>query len=156
MNIFVKIIKKRQTQKQTKKQDETNKITNSNLIKLSNGDIAMFSLFISCRKFGISKSDSQIRKIVELTFSVKHLPTMLKIFSLIKPQAMILGIKVDEDHLDYYLNLYLKRYIKKDMILSNKIKRHLRTVAHVLPGTDEAKARNAVKIVLAGICNKNV
>lgn len=152
-NIFVKLTKNQRTKNETVLNTK-NSLKSQNLIRLSNGVIAMFSIFVSCRRFGISKSESQIKNAIKLSFSLKHLPTMLKVFSLVKPLATELGIKSDENHLDYYLNMYLKKFKKRDMYLLNGVKRQIKVIADVLPGTDESKARNAVKVVLAGLGNK--
>jgi transcription initiation factor TFIIIB Brf1 subunit/transcription initiation factor TFIIB len=152
-NIFVKL-----TKNQHKKNKTISNIHNSSLaqnsIRLSNGVVAMFSIFVSCRRFSMSKSESEIQNAVKLSFSLKHLPTMLKVFSLVKPLATELGIKSDESHLDYYLNVYLKKFKKRDMYLLNGVKQQAKMIADNLPGTDESKARNAVKVVLAGLGNK--
>jgi transcription initiation factor TFIIIB Brf1 subunit/transcription initiation factor TFIIB len=153
-NIFVKLTKNQHKNKTALNAHSSLKTQNS--IRLSNGVIAMFSIFVSCRRFSVSKFESQIQNAVKLSFSLKHLPTMLKVFSLVKPLATELGIKFDENHLDYYLNIYLKKFKKRDMYLLNGVKRQAKLIADVLPGTDESKARNAVKVVLAGLGTKFV
>jgi hypothetical protein len=137
--------------------NELYKITRTK--KLSSGSIAMFSLFISCRKFGISKSESQLSSAVKLAFSLKRLPGLLKIFSDIKPIAIELNINSDGDHLEYYLNYNLKKQylskfkrIRMTDIMYSGLKEKARKIAHALPGTTESRARNAVKFVLLG-CN---
>lgn len=150
--LFVKLVKNQQRQKivMNQQKSDTGMVTH-NPVKLSNGIVAMFSLFVSCRRFGISRSDVEIRKVVKLSFSLKQLPTMLKVFSLVKPIAIILGIKPDEDHLEYYVNLYLRKYGQESLLLPNRIKQQVRYIAHSIAGSDETKARLAVKIVLAGL-----
>lgn len=132
--IFIKLVKSPQFRKTT----------------LTYGAVAMFAIFVSCRRFGISKSYSQIQRAIKLAFSIKHLPTMLKAFSILKPLALVLGIKIDDTHLEYYINVYLRKY-NKCRFLPVDIRQKIRNLAFLLPGTDEAKARHAVKIVLAGI-----
>lgn len=151
-NIFVKLTKNQHRNETSLNNHNSLKTPNS--IRLSNGVIAMFSIFVSCRRYSVSKSEPQIQNAVKLSFSLKHLPTMLKVFSLVKPLATELGIKSDENHLDYYLNVYLKKFKKRDMYLLNGVKRQAKVIADVLPGTDESKARNAVKVVLAGLGTK--
>jgi len=150
--IFAKLTKNSHIQKEAMLKVQNPK-TIQNPIRLSNGVIATFSIFVSCRRFAVSKSELQIRNAVKLSFSLKHLPTMLKIFSLVKPLATELGIKFDERHLDYYLNIYFKKFTKRDMYLLNGVKRQAKMIADTLSGTDESKARNAVKVVLAGLGN---
>ncbi len=154
-SIYVKLTKNRLVQKETKlKNQNSPKIQNST--KLSNGVMAMFSIFISCRRYGISKSDSQIQRAVKLSFLLKRLPSMLKAFSLVKPLATELGVRSDENHLEYYLNIYLKKFKEGYLYLPINIKRQAKVIADILPGTDESKARNAVKVVFAGLGNKFV
>lgn len=135
-HIFTKLIKCEQSRKTS----------------LTYGAIAVFALFVSCRRFGISKSDSQIKSVIKLCFSIKHLPTLLKIFTTLKPIALVLGIKIDDVHLEYYINVYLRKY-NNQKFLPIDIRQQIRNLAFLLPGTDEAKARNAVKIILAGLGN---
>ncbi|HET8793434.1 MAG TPA: hypothetical protein VFM31_06555 [Nitrososphaeraceae archaeon] len=150
-NAFIKILKNRRSTNQYG-------IATGNLNNafLSRASIALFTLFISCRQFQISKSENEIRDAVGLAFSVKCIPTMLRIFSIIKPTANNLGIKLDEDHLDYYLNVYLKKYNYYNVILPNNIKQQARIIASSISGSDESKARYSVKIVLAGMGIKHV
>ncbi len=148
-NIFVKLTKNQHTKKETT-------LKAQNPIRLPNGVMAMFSIFVSCRRFSMSRSESQIQNAVKLSFSLKHLPTMLKVFSVVKPLATELGIKSDENHLEYYLNIYIKKFKKRNMYLLNDVKRQAKVIADILPGTDESKARNAVKVVLAGLGNRFV
>jgi hypothetical protein len=151
-NIFSKLMKQQKIRKKcTIKSMVCKNSKIQNTTNLSNGMLAMFSLFISCRRFGVAKSDSQIQQVVKFSFLLKQLPTMLKIFSLIKPIADDLGIKSDTDHLEYYLNVYFQKFTQSNMLLPNRIKHQARVIADVIPGTNESKARIAVKIVLAGL-----
>lgn len=150
-NAFIKILKNRRS----KNLYDLNGDCLNNAF-LSRASIALFALFTSCRQFHISKSENEIRDAVSLAFSVKCIPTLLRIFSIIKPTASNLGINLDEDHLDYYLNIYLKKYNYYNTILPNNIKQQARIIALSITGSDESKARYSVKIVLAGMGIKHV
>jgi hypothetical protein len=150
-HIFIKLTKNQQAEQKLSKLTKIQNISKTtNMVIMSYGAI-VFSLFISCRKFGISKSEIEIRNAVKLSFSIKHMPTLLRIFFVIKPIANDLGINSDDDHLDYYVNVYLKKFKQQHMLLPIKIKQQIRSIAQILPGTDESKARHSVKITLAGL-----
>lgn len=74
----------------------------------STAEKASFALFVSCRRHSIPKSDTEIQKSIKFTFSLNRMPTMFKVFSLIKIIAKEdLKIKCDDDnYLNYYLNIY--------------------------------------------------
>lgn len=62
-----------------------------------------------------------------------------------------LGINYDcEDHLEYWINIHLRKHQEKAVCLTNEIKDRVRQITKTLSGTAEARARFAVKIVLAG------
>lgn len=126
-------------------------------LHLTNGKIAMYSLFIAIRRFGILRSSNEIRNAVKLSFSIKQLPHMLKVFSEIKPITTQLGLELDdESHLEYWINIYLRNVQEKISFLTSDVKNKVRKTAQTLSGSDEAKARLAVKIVLIGLGVKNV
>jgi transcription initiation factor TFIIIB Brf1 subunit/transcription initiation factor TFIIB len=74
----------------------------------STAEKASFALFVSCRRHSIPKSDTEIQKSIKFAFSLNRMPTMFKVFSLIKITAKEeLKIKCDGDsYLNYYLNIY--------------------------------------------------
>lgn len=74
----------------------------------STAEKASFALFVSCRRHSIPKSDTEIQKSIKFAFSLNRMPTMFKVFSLIKIIAKEdLKIKCDDDnYLNYYLNIY--------------------------------------------------
>lgn len=124
---------------------------------LANCKIAMYSLFVVIRRFGILKSTNEICDAVGFAFSIKQLPRMLKVFSDVKPVAVELGINYDdEEHLEYWINIHLRNSQSQAILLTNEIKNMVRKTARTISGTDEAKARIAVRIVLAGLGVRNV
>lgn len=86
---------------------------------------ASFALFVACRRHSIPKSDTEIQRSIKIAFSLNRMPTMLKVFSLVKNIAKEeLKIKCDGDnYLNYYLNIYSnkapqqKRDEIRDMII---------------------------------------
>lgn len=74
----------------------------------STAEKASFALFVACRRYSIPKNDIEIQKSIKIGFSLSRMPTMIKVFSLIKVIAKEeLKIKCDEsNHLNYYLNIY--------------------------------------------------
>ena len=74
----------------------------------STAEKASFALFVACRRHSIPKSDIEIQKSIKFAFSLSRMPTMFKVFSLVKVTAKEeLKIKCDGDnHLNYYLNVY--------------------------------------------------
>lgn len=124
---------------------------------LANCKIAMYALFVVVRRFGLLKSTNEIRDAVRFAFSLKQLPRMLKVFSDVKPVASDLGINYDEEnHLEYWINIHLRNNQNRSVFLTNEIKNSVRKTAQTISGTDEARARHAVKIVLAGLGIRNV
>ncbi|TBR11822.1 MAG: hypothetical protein EPO62_01145 [Candidatus Nitrosotenuis sp.] len=77
----------------------------------STAEKASFALFVACRRHAIPKSDIEIQKSIRFAFSLSRMPTMFKVFSLVKITAKEeLRIKCDGDnHLDYYLNVYASK-----------------------------------------------
>lgn len=125
--------------------------------RIPNYEIATYSLFISIRKFGILKSANEIGNAIKFAFSVKHVPDILKIFTNIKPIANSIGINCDdEDHLEYWINIYLRSSQKNVSFLTTDIKNDVRRIAKTIHGTDEMRARLSVKLALAGLGIKNV
>ncbi len=74
----------------------------------STAEKASFALFVACRRHSIPKSDTEIQKSIKFAFSLNRMPTMFKVFSLVKITAKEkLKIKCDGDnYLNYYLNIY--------------------------------------------------
>lgn len=74
----------------------------------STAEKASFALFVACRRHSIPKSDTEIQKSIKFAFSLNRMPTMFKVFSLVKVTAKEeLKINCDGDsHLNYYLNIY--------------------------------------------------
>lgn len=74
----------------------------------STAEKASFVLFVACRRYSIPKSDIEIQKSIKFAFSLNRMPTMFKVFSLVKITAKDkLKIKCDGDnYLNYYLNIY--------------------------------------------------
>ncbi len=74
----------------------------------STAEKASFALFVACRRHSIPKSDIEIQKSIKFAFSLNRMPTMFKVFSLVKITAKEkLKIKCDGDnYLNYYLNIY--------------------------------------------------
>lgn len=74
----------------------------------STAEKASFALFVACRRHSIPKSDIEIQKSIKFAFSLSRMPTMFKVFSLVKITAKEkLKIKCDGDnYLNYYLNIY--------------------------------------------------
>jgi len=87
-----------------------------------------------------------------MTFRVKRVPTMLKVFSRVKLTAQSLGISYSADSKSecYYLNLYLAREQQKlgSAIDFDLVRKKARTLFEAMSGTNEAKARKAVQIAL--------
>lgn len=77
----------------------------------STAEKASFALFVACRRHSIPKSDIEIQKSIKFAFSLSRMPTMIKVFSLVKVTAKEeLKIKCDGDnHLNYYLNVYTSK-----------------------------------------------
>ncbi len=130
-------------------------ITNS--IQISNFEIAMYSLFVAIRRFGILKSIAEIEDAIKFAFSIKRTVSIIRVFSVIKPIAQELGIDYDkENHLEYWINIYLRKTQNKTNFLTNEIKNEVRKIALNTIGTDEFRARFAVKIILTKLGIKNV
>lgn len=74
----------------------------------STAEKASFALFVACRRHSIPKSDTEIQKSIKFAFSLNRMPTMFRVFSLVKITAKEkLKIKCDGDnYLNYYLNIY--------------------------------------------------
>ena len=79
--------------------------------RFSTAEKASFALFVSCRRHAIPKSEYEIQRSIKFAFSLSRMPTMFKVFSLVKTTAKEeLKINCDESsHLNYYLNLYSNR-----------------------------------------------
>jgi|GEM_PF-3092666 len=174
--IFIKIFKTNKFQKQMLQQKlkylqqelENKSVNNHRLILkkmcetkkevqiLTNCEIAIYSLFVAIRRFGILSSPNEISNAVKFSFSVKHAPHIFKVFSDVKPIANKLGINYDnEDHLEYWINIHLRKSQNELNFLTNEIKNQVRRISKTIHGTDEVKARLAVKIVIAGLKIKN-
>jgi len=74
----------------------------------STAEKASFALFVACRRYSIPKNDIEIQKSIKFAFSLSRMPTMFKVFSLVKVTAKEeLKINCDGDsYLNYYLNVY--------------------------------------------------
>lgn len=115
-------------------------------------EIACFALFTACKIYSVPKSEEDIQSAVEMTFSAKRIPTMLRVLSLMKVKAEELGI-VCHDSSKYYLNLYLAKaqdalgYSVDFSIIKRTAYLHFQ----ILQGNPESRARKAVQIATSGI-----
>lgn len=119
----------------------------------SKAEIASFALFTASKRYSIPKSEKEIQDAIRMAFKVKRVPTMLKIFSRIKPTAQSLGIScsVDEKNSEcYYLNLYLSREQQnlEPRVDFDLVRKKARALFEAMSGTNEARARKAVQIAL--------
>jgi len=118
----------------------------------SKAEIAIFALFTASKRYSIPKSEKEIQDAIRMTFRVKRVPTMLKVFSRVKLTAQSLGISYSADSKSecYYLNLYLAREQQKlgSAIDFDLVRKKARTLFEAMSGTNEAKARKAVQIAL--------
>jgi transcription initiation factor TFIIIB Brf1 subunit/transcription initiation factor TFIIB len=135
----------------------------------STAEKASFALFVACRRYSIPKSDIEIQKSIKFAFSLNRMPTMFKVFSLVKITAKEkLKIKCDGDnHLNYYLNIYSnkapqqKRDEVRNMIrglstLKNKtaLENH-HTVARFVYNMASRESKEFVKIRDCVLANEN-
>ena len=118
----------------------------------SKAEIASFALFTASKRYSIPKSEKEIQDAIRMTFRIKRVPTMLKVFSRVKLTAQSLGISYSADSKSecYYLNLYLAREQQKlgSAIDFDLVRKKARTLFEAMSGTNEAKARKAVQIAL--------
>lgn len=118
----------------------------------SKAEIASFALFTASKRYSIPKSEKEIQDAIRMTFRVKRVPTMLKVFSRVKLTAQSLGISYSADSKSecYYLNLYLSREQQKlgSVIDFDLVRKKARTLFEAMSGTNDAKARKAVQIAL--------
>ncbi len=120
--------------------------------------IALFSLFTSCRRYSIPKTQNEIREAIAFAFSVKRVPTLLKaclfVHSLVitmtsKEQTRIVT-NCTPDSFEYYLNININRIQKH--IDRETLRDNARRVAGSLTGNNEYRARIAVQMIMGKIC----
>lgn len=133
----------------------------SKLVRISdanaNAAIAIFSLFTSCKRFAIPRTESQIREAVMFAFSMKRAPSVLKSLSFV--HSLLVSITEYEknkiissqrqDSFEYYLNVQLN-YIHKP-VDRETLKDKARQLAKTFSGNDEHRARMAVKMLRGGL-----
>lgn len=121
------------------------------MTSFSKAEIASFALYVSCKRYSIPTDEAEIQEAIRMTFRVKRVPSMLKVFSRIKPVAEDLGVYDNSYHANpemYYLNLYLTKEEQKygDKIDFDLVRRKAISVFVALPGTKETRAKKAVQI----------
>ena len=135
----------------------------------STAEKASFALFVACRRHSIPKSDTEIQKSIKFAFSLNRMPTMFKVFSLVKITAKEkLKIKCDGDnYLNYYLNVYSnkapqqKREEIRNMIiglstLKNKTRlENYHTVARFAYNMASRESKEFVKIRKCVLANES-
>lgn len=135
----------------------------------STAEKASFALFVACRRHSIPKSDIEIQKSIKFAFSLNRMPTMFKVFSLVKITAKEkLKIKCDEDnYLNYYLNIYsnkvpqqkrdeIKNMIRELSTLKNKAAlENYHSVARFVYNMASRESKEFVKIRGRVLSNKN-
>jgi transcription initiation factor TFIIIB Brf1 subunit/transcription initiation factor TFIIB len=119
----------------------------------ANAAIALFSLFTSCRRYSIPKTQDEIIQAVAFAFSVKRVPTLLRACSLVhtimltmasKDQAKVIP-DCAADSLEYYLNIHVNSVQKQ--IDRETLKNNARRIAGALTGNNEYRARIAVQMI---------
>ncbi|MEW6043495.1 MAG: hypothetical protein AB1608_04475 [Thermoproteota archaeon] len=123
----------------------------------ANTAIAIFSLFTSCKRFAIPKTEYEIREAVMFAFSLRRSPSVLKSFSFV--HSLLVSITEDEKNkiipsvrqnsFEYYLNVYLNNIQKP--VDREALKDKARRLAKMFSGNDEYKARLAVRMLKGGL-----
>ncbi|MEO9310377.1 MAG: hypothetical protein ABI337_08830 [Nitrososphaera sp.] len=134
--------------------------TFSKLEKISvnaNTALAIFSLFTSCKRFAIPRTENQIREAVMFAFSIKRTPSILKSLSFV--HSLLISITECEknkivtnqrqDSFEYYLNVYLNDIQKP--VDKETLKDNARRLAKTFSGNDEYRARMAVRMLRGGL-----
>lgn len=123
----------------------------------ANAAIALFSLFTSCRRYSIPKTQDEIREAIGFTFSVKRVPSLLKACSFVHSVTVTMTAEEQtkiasdcaSDSFEYYLNIYTNR-IKKQ-IDRETLRDNARRIAGSLTGNNEYRARIAVQMIKGGL-----
>lgn len=123
----------------------------------ANTAIVIFSLFTSCKRFAIPRTEDQIREAVMLAFSIRRVPSVLKSFSFV--HSLLVSITECEkskiitsqrqNSFEYYLNVYLNDIQKP--VDRETFKDKARRLAKTFSGNDEYKARMAVRMLRGGL-----
>jgi hypothetical protein len=123
----------------------------------ANTAIAIFSLFTSCKRFAIPKTECEIREAVMFAFSLRRTPSVLKSFSFV--HSLLVSITEDEKNkivsserrnsFEYYLNVCLNSI--QNPVDRETLKDKARRLAKTFSGNDEYKARMAVKMLKGGL-----
>jgi transcription initiation factor TFIIIB Brf1 subunit/transcription initiation factor TFIIB len=119
----------------------------------ANAAIALFSLFTSCRRYSIPRTQSEIKEAVAFAFCVRRTPTVLKACSFV--HSLLLSISSKEqsrivsdsqsDSFEYYLNIHINKIQKP--IDRETLKHKARRLARLLAGNNEHKARMSVQML---------
>jgi transcription initiation factor TFIIIB Brf1 subunit/transcription initiation factor TFIIB len=124
----------------------------------ANAAIALFSLFTSCRRYSIPKTQNEIRNAIAFAFSVKRVPTLLKsclfVHSLVltmtsKEQARI-AFQPVPNSFEYYLNIHINRIQRN--VDRETLRDNARRIARSLTGNNEYRARIAVQLIKGELC----
>ncbi|MFN3655037.1 MAG: hypothetical protein ACK4TO_06890 [Candidatus Nitrosotenuis sp.] len=121
----------------------------------ANTAIAIFSLFTSCKRFAIPRTEDQIREAVMFAFSIRRTPSVLKSFSFV--HSLLVSITECEkskiitrhDSFEYYLNVHLNDIQKP--VDRETLKDKARRLAKMFSGNDEYRARMAVRMLRGGL-----
>ncbi len=124
----------------------------------ANAAIALFSLFTSCRRYSIPKTQHEIREAIAFAFSVKRVPTLLKaclfvhslVITMTSEERTEIGSNRTPDSFEYYLNIHINRIQK--CVDRETLKDHARRIARSLAGNNEYRARMAVQMIRGELC----
>jgi len=115
--------------------------------------IVAFAAHLSCRKYGLPRSDAQIIEAIKMNFGMKRTFTILKTYSLNRITAESLGIVCDYDKSNYYVRILLISLRKKigDGLLYQKIERKaIDNLQFISDLRENTRAQRALDLALEG------
>ena len=115
--------------------------------------IVAFAVHLSCRKYGLPRSDAQIIEAIKMNFGMKRTFTILKTYSLNRVTAESLGIVCDYDKSNYYVRILLISLRKKigDGLLYQKIERKaIDNLQFISDLRENTRAQRALDLALEG------
>ncbi|MDE1832052.1 MAG: hypothetical protein KGI02_06755 [Thaumarchaeota archaeon] len=115
--------------------------------------IVAFAVHLSCRKYGLPRSDAQIIEAIKMNFGMKRTFTVLKTYSLNRVTAKSLGIVCDYDKSNYYMRILLGKMRSKigDGPLFNKIQRQaIENLTYITDTRENTRAQRALDLALEG------
>ncbi|MGI0004406.1 MAG: hypothetical protein ACREAX_03815 [Candidatus Nitrosotenuis sp.] len=119
----------------------------------ANAAIALFSLFTSCRRYSIPKTQNEIGEAIAFAFSVKRVPSLLKACSFVHSLVITMTAKEQtriasdcmSDSFEYYLNIHINKIQKQ--LDRETLRDNARRIAGSLTGNNEHRARIAVQMI---------